>query len=354
MHFISKYFSQKRIGFLPLERVNKVLPLMLILTISCTNQWSEKPVKFTGETQGTYYVVTYFDQQGRDYQQAIDSLLADFDTVASLWVDSSILSKVNRGEDVKVDAHFKELFDISKHVFRMTEGSFDPTVGPLVNVWGFGFTDRLHVDQKIVDSLLPLVGFDKVSIENDRVVKADKRIQIDFNAIAQGYSVDLVGRFLRSKGIMDYMIDIGGEVMAHGQKPNKGQWKVGIEKPEDNAAYGQSLQAIVRLNNKALATSGNYRVFYEENGVRYSHTIDPKTGYPVQHAILSASVLANDCATADAYATAFMVMGFENSIEILASDTTLEGYFVYSGVSDSLQTFVTEGFKKLVLEEKEK
>ena len=349
MRFFSNYPFFFRSGF---SIGRKYLFLVFLFPIiSCTNLIKQKPVKFTGETQGTYYAITYFDEQHRDFQKDIEVLLANFDTIASMWVDSSMLSKINRNEAIKVDDHFKELFAISKHVYENTQGSFDPTVGPLVNVWGFGFTDRMHVDQKIVDSLLPLVGFDQVKIENDRVVKKDIRIQIDFNAIAQGYSVDLVARFLQKKGIYSYMLDIGGEVMAHGRKPDGSPWKVGIEKPADNAAYGQSLQAIIRLNNKALATSGNYRKFYEENGVRYSHTIDPKTGYPVQHAILSASVLANDCATADAYATAFMVMGFDNSIEILASDTSLEAYFIYSGTSDTLHSFITEGFKKIVLKE---
>lgn len=327
------------------------LLLFGVLLLSCTPTPDLKMVKFNGETQGTYYVVTYYDKEGRNLQNEIDLLLANFDTIASMWVAESQISKINRNEDVLLDSSFIELFNISNRIYAKTKGAFDPTVGPLVNAWGFGFTDRMHVDQHLIDSLLPLVGLNQVKIENKHIVKADNRIQIDFNAIAQGYSVDLVDNFLSSKGIDNFLIDIGGEVKASGQKPGHETWKVGIEKPADNAGYGENLNAIIKLSNKSLATSGNYRKFYEEDGVRYSHTINPKTGYPVQHAILSVSVLAKDCAVADAYATSFMVMGFDNSIEILASDTTLDAYFIYGGTSDTLHTYFTEGFKKIILEE---
>ncbi len=309
-------------------------------------------VKFTGEAQGTYYVVTYFDSQNRNLQPQVDSLLQAFDNSVSIWVPNSIISLINKNDpDVTVDAWFKGNFDLSKDVFENTDGAFDPTVGPLVNAWGFGFTDRMKVDSAVVDSLLPLVGFDKVKIVNGKVLKDDYRIQFDFNAIAQGYSVDLVGQLLESYGIDDYLIDIGGEVLGHGSKPGGSQWKVGIEKPKDNAAYGEGLKAIVRLKNKALATSGSYRKFYEENGIRYSHTIDPKTGFPVQHSLLSVSVLADDCGTADAYATAFMVMGVDKAMSFLKENKKPEAYFIYSGKNGELKTKHTAGFSEVLDEE---
>lgn len=334
-----------------------ILPLLLIilLLVQCTNPPATQFVKFQGQIQGTYYVVSYFDNTGRNFQSDIDALLENFDQTASMWEDQSILSRINRSEeDVEPNAIFHELFSMSKMVFERSEGAFDPTIGPLVNAWGFGFTDRMKVDQNVVDSLLPLVGFQKIYVENNHVIKSDSRVQFDFNAIAQGYSVDLVGKFLEDKGISNYLVDIGGEVLGKGNKPDGSAWSVGIEKPTDNASYGEGLQAIVALKNKALATSGNYRKYYEVDGIRYSHTIDPKTGYPVQHSILSVSVVADDCATADAWATAFMVSGLDRSIEILGRDKSLDAYFIYSGsVSGDLKTYFTEGFKEILIEEME-
>jgi thiamine biosynthesis lipoprotein len=331
-----------------------LVSVFLFLFLSnCSAPPREIVVKFQGEIQGTYYVVTYYDNQDRNFQKEVDDLLADFDQTASMWVEGSVLSGINRnGKGVQPNGIFLELFEMSKKVYEKSGGAFDPTVGPLVNAWGFGFTDRMKVDQHVVDSLLPLVGFDKVSLENNHVIKSDPRIQFDFNAIAQGYSVDLIGDLLEEKGIRTYLIDIGGEVLGKGIKPDGSLWRVGIEKPDDNVAYGEGLKAIIALKDKALATSGNYRKFYEEDGIRYSHTIDPKTGYPVQHSILSVSVLADDCATADAWATAFMVSGLDQSIEILGRDKTLDAYFIYSGsTTGDLRTYFTEGFKEILVEE---
>lgn len=330
------------------------IPVMLLL-VKCSPPLPDEPLKFQGQTQGTYYAVTYFDPKNRNFQGEIEELLAGFDQTASMWVDQSLISRINRNEaGVEPNAVFREIFDKSKLVYDRSGGAFDPTVGPLVNAWGFGFTDRMKVDQAVVDSLLPLVGFDKVTIEDNRVIKSDPRVQFDFNAIAQGYSVDLVGSFLEEKGISNYLVDIGGEVLGNGQKPDGSPWKVGIEKPADNAAYGEGLKAIVMLKDKAMATSGNYRKFYEEDGIRYSHTIDPRTGYPVHHSILSVSVITDDCALADAWATAFLVLGLDQSIEILALDKNLEAYFIYSGsTTGELKTYFTEGFKEILVEEME-
>ena len=279
----------------PIIYLMKKLPVVVLINFfllnSCINENIIPIIKFTGEAQGTYYAVTYFDTSGRNFQNEIDSLLDAFDQSVSVWVPNSVISKVNRNDTlVELDFYFTDIFNLSKEIHYNTAGAFDPTVGPLVNAWGFGFTDRIKVDQNVVDSLLPLVNFHKVIIAENKVIKEDARIQFDFNAIAQGYSVDLIAKLLESKGIENYLIDIGGEVLAKGKKPNGDLWKVGIEKPKDNAFYGEGLQAIVKLENKALATSGNYRKFYEVNGIKYSHTIDPKTGYPVQHSLLSVSV----------------------------------------------------------------
>ncbi len=329
--------------------------LFLILTgllFSCNNQEKMQKVKFSGEAQGTYYVVTYFDSENRNLQPQIDFLLDAFDNSVSIWIPNSIISRINNNDtEVEVDDWFRGNFMLSKDVFEKTGGAFDPTVGPLVNAWGFGFTDRMKVDSAIVDSLLQLVGLDRVRIDGNIVVKEDKRIQFDFNAVAQGYSVDLVGELLESYGIDNYLIDIGGEVLGHGVKSDGSAWKVGIEKPKDNASYGEGLKAIVKLKNRALATSGSYRKFYEENGVRYSHTIDPKSGFPVQHSLLSVSVLADDCGVADAWATAFMVVGVELTKDLLKKNQFLEAYLIYSDKEGNMKTWHTKGFSDILDEE---
>lgn len=331
-----------------------ILTIAAFLHFSCNHNLQLQQVKIQGETQGTYYAVTYYEAAGKIYQEDIESLLEDFDNTASMWVENSIISKINRNEKpVQINDDFRILFNMSKEVHHKSHEAFDPTIGPLVNAWGFGFTDRMKVDQHMVDSLLPLIGFEKVKLENNTITKEDPRIQFDFNAIAQGYSADLVAKLLEEKGVENYLIDIGGEVLGKGSKPNNEPWKVGIEKPSDNAGYGQGLKAIVKLQNKALATSGNYRKFYEEDGIRYSHTINPKTGYPVQHSLLSVSVLANDCGTADAYATACMVSGLERSKEMINAIPELEAYFIYSDKTGELKTYFTGGFEKYIDEELE-
>jgi thiamine biosynthesis lipoprotein len=229
-----------------------------------------------------------------------------------------------------------------------TAGAFDITVGPLVNAWGFGFTDRMKVDQHVVDSLIPLVGYTKVQLVEGRLIKQDQRIRIDFNAIAQGYAVDVVASYLESNGIHCFLVDIGGEVLARGVKTGGEKWNVGIEVPAENADAERKVQAIVTLEDMALSTSGNYRKYFEENGIRYSHTIDPASGYPVKHSLLSVSVLAKDCMTADAYATAFMVMGLEKAKVFLAKQRELEAYFIFAATDKSMQYYMTDGFAKIL------
>jgi len=335
-----------------MKSFNFLSAIIILLSISsCNTLNSPQQVKFSGETQGTYYAVTYYNSDGEIFQENIEALLKEFDLTASMWVENSIISKINRNEQISINDDFRILFEMSKEVFKKSNEAFDPTVGPLVNAWGFGFTDRMKVDQHVVDSLLPLIGFEKVKLENNTIIKEYPGIQFDFNAIAQGYSVDLVAKLLEEKGIENYLIDIGGEVLGKGSKPKNEPWKVGIEKPSDNASYGQELKAIVILNDKALATSGNYRKFYEEDGIRYSHTINPKTGYPVQHSLLSVSVLANDCGRADAFATACMVSGLEKSKDLINTIPELEAYFIYSEKNGNLKTYFTQGFEKFIDEE---
>jgi thiamine biosynthesis lipoprotein len=243
---------------------------------------------------------------------------------------------------------FRVIFEKAMQVSEASNGAFDITVGPLVSAWGFGLSNRLQMNQSRVDSILPLIGYKKVKLIGNKILKTNPNISLDFNAIAQGYSVDVLGAFLLSRGITDFLVDIGGEVIARGSKPDGTPWNVAVELPSKSADDDRKIQAVLRLQNKAISTSGNYRKFYEENGIRYSHTIDPSTGYPVKHSLLSVSVLADDCITADAYATVLMVMGLEKGKLFLQSHPELEAYFIFSGSDGSMKTYYTKGFGDLL------
>lgn len=316
---------------------------------SCQTAKTPKPVKFGGEAQGTYYEITYFDNDFRNFQVHVDSLLHRFDSSASTYMPTSIISLVNNNDpNVRTDSIFNKIFRRSMEISADTDGAFDITVGPLVNAWGFGFTSRIKVDQHVIDSLLPLVNYKGVHVNGTRVIKDKPGIRLDYNAIAQGYSVDEIGRFLQSKGIENYLVDVGGEVLARGEKPGGTSWSVGVEKPAADAGDSRTLKAVVNLKDRALSTSGNYRKYYEENGMRYSHTIDPNTGYPVKHSLLSTSVIASDCITADGYSTAFMVMGLERSKAFLSNHPELQVYFIYSGPKGEMLTYISPGFKEII------
>ncbi|MFP4471977.1 MAG: FAD:protein FMN transferase [Bacteroidales bacterium] len=323
----------------------------VILLFACEPDQATQKIQFIGEAQGTYYAVTYFAADTLVSQSEIDSLLRAFDLSASVWVDQSVISRINRNEPgVVPDRHFIEIFKIAQRISEDTEGAFDITVGPLVNAWGFGFKNRQNMNQRIVDSLLPLVGYRKVTLSDGKISKSNTDIQIDYNAIAQGYSVDLLGGFLESRGISNYLVDIGGEVLAKGTKPGDSPWVVGIEKPAAEATSERELRATIEISNRAVATSGNYRKFYEVDGMKYSHTIDPKTGYPVQHSLLSATVVSDSATIADAYATAFMVMGLEKALEFLERHPDMEAYFIYSNSAGNYQSHVTPNLKEQITE----
>jgi len=323
---------------------------LLFFFAACTPR--PEPVKVVGSAQGTYYSITYFDQQNRNFSRAFDSLLDAFDQSVSLWVPQSVLSRINNNDTVVIaDKWFIDNFNLSQQVAKATDGAFDCTVEPLVSAWGFGFDKSSQVDSAMVDSLMQFVGYKKVKLEDGRIVKADPRLKIDFNAVAQGYSVDVIATFLEGKGIKNYLIDVGGEVKAKGEKPEGLPWKVGIEKPAEHQNDDRVLKAVIGLHNKSVATSGSYRKYYEKDGLRYSHTIDPVTGFPVMHTLLSVSVVMDNTALADAYATSFMVMGFEKAKQYVESDSTMEAFFIYSDTTGKNKTYATGGFKDLILEE---
>ena len=309
-------------------------------------------IKLAGFTQGTSYHITYESKRGENLQGEIDTLLADFNKTFSIYLPGSIISGINKNDpDVIINEHFIKVFNKAYEIYKATEGVFDITVAPLVNAWGFGFTPAANVDSSMIDSLLQYVGMDKVVLEDKKILKKHKEIMLDCNAIAQGYAVDFIADYMDHKGIKNYLVEIGGEINTRGVNEKGNIWRIGIDKPvENNLIPGTYLQAILQLNNRSLATSGNYRKFYEKNGVKYSHSINPKTGYPVLSSLLSATVLAKDCMTADAYATAFMVMGLERTKDFLLKHKELEAYLVYSDNKGKYQVFVTGGLKKDILE----
>lgn len=293
-----------------------------------------------GQAQGTTFSIVYRDSLGRDFSKPVDSLFRLIDHSMSLWDSMSIISRMNRNEaGVRADEHFTAVFQRSYEVWKATGGAFDLTVGPLVEAWGFSYKKGLPPpDSAEVDSLRQLVGFEKVGLENGILAKSDPRMEVDVNAIAQGYTVDVMARFLEQHGVRDYLVEIGGEVRTSGHNEKGEPWRVGIDKPLEHETEGRPLQAVVSLSGKSLATSGSYRKFVVRDGKKYSHAIDPATGYPITHNLLSVSVLADDCTTADAFATAFLVVGLEKAREI-AREQGLEVYGIYAGAGDSLQVW---------------
>lgn len=308
-------------------------------------------IKFEGNAQGTTYHISYLSDDGISHKTAIDSLLNEIDASMSTWLPGSIISRINNNDkSVIVDHYFIDVFNKSLEVSEKTDGLFDVTVGPLVNSWGFGFTKKATLHSIAIDSLIHFVGYKMVKLEGNKIIKAKQEIKIDFNAIAQGYSVDVLANYLESKGIDNYLVELGGELKAKGKKDNE-NWKVGIDKPDEKSTSQRKLEAVINLNNKALATSGNYRKFYEENGQKFSHIIDPRTGYPARQNLLSATVIADEGIVADAYATAFMVMGLKKSIQFLEENKNLklEVYFIYDD-QGNLKTYASESLKKWIKE----
>lgn len=320
------------------------LLVIFILTgmSSCKNEI--QPQHLVGEAQGTYYAITYYDSLERDFSTELDSLFSNFDQSASVYKPESIISRVNRNDStVVIDDIFQAVFNKSMEVSESTQGAFDITVMPLVNAWGFGYKGADRSDTINIDSLKQFVGYKKIRIENGSVVKDNAGIMIDYNAIAQGYTCDLIGAFFEKHGINNYLVDVGGEVLAKGTKPGSKPWNVAVEKPADSSASTREIQIIVPLENRALATSGNYRAYFVKDNKKYSHTIDPVTGFPVNHSVLSVSVIANQCMTADAYATAFMVMGLEKTKAFLKSSYDLDAYIIYDD-NGTLKSWWSEGF----------
>ncbi|KOH46621.1 FAD:protein FMN transferase [Sunxiuqinia dokdonensis] len=326
------------------------LAILFVILSSC--QQTAEYISNEGFVYGTIYHVTYESPNGKDLQKGMEAVMNELNRSMSTFDSTSTISKVNKNETTKLDEHFLKVFNRAQEISEITDGAFDVTVAPMVNIWGFGFKNKEEVTVELIDSLKAIVGYQKVWIENDQLVKAHPNTMLDASAIAKGFACDLVANYLSKQGCKNYMVEIGGEVVAKGKNAKGNYWSIGISKPDDNDFFTeQKLKAIVELKERALATSGNYRNFYIENGVKYAHTIDPRTGYPVQHSLLSTTVLADDCMTADAFATAFMVSGLDKSIAIAEGDHNIDVYFIYSDDEGNFKTYVSPGFKKLLKKE---
>lgn len=331
--------------------MKKIVLLSHVLIGFSNFLFAQELVKIEGNTQGTTYHITYYDSQNRNLQPEIENVLLTFDFSVSTYNPKSIISRVNANDKkVTLDDYFITCFKKAKEVWKATNGAFDPTVYPLVNAYGFGPGKKKKLNQAELDSILQFVGFDLIELKGNKIKKKDKRACLDFNAFAQGYSVDVVSEFLNSKGISSYLVEIGGEVFAKGRKTNGEKWSVGIEKPIDNKETENPINAIVSLENCAIASSGNYRKFFVEEGIKYAHHIDPKTGFPAKNTLLSASVFADQCITSDAYATGILVMGLEKAKVFLSEHKELRVYLIYSDDNGNYKTYESESLKEIIKE----
>lgn len=328
------------------------LPFLIFLiigTIFIVRQQRSTPYQHDeGQVFGTFYHITY--QNDSSINNEILAELAKVDSALSMFNKESVISRINSGEDVKTNEMFDTVFNLAEKISDNTNGAFDITVAPLVNAWGFGFKTGNPPTKAVIDSLRSVVGYKKVALRNGHIIKKDKRVMLDCSAIAKGFGCDVVAALLRRHGIENYMVEIGGEVVTNGISEKRLPWKIGVTKPtDDSLAMDKELQTVLNVKDMAMATSGNYRNFYYRGGKKYAHTIDPATGYPVQHNILSATVLAKRCAEADAYATAFMVMGLDKAKKVLDKHPELMAYLIYSDNKGQLQVWYSPSMKGKIL-----
>ncbi len=327
--------------------------VVIIFFTNCSNDSNLYQNQARGYAQGTTYEIKYLtENQSKNWQNSFDSIFNVIDESMSTYRDNSLIQKVNIGDTlIKIDFHFKNVLKRSIEIAQETDGLFDPTVGPLVRAWGFGPNGQPAANLTLLDSIKGNTGFQKIKTQNNSV-KIPKGFSLDFNAIAQGYTVDVLCDFIDDKKVENYYVEVGGETRCKGVRADGQIWRIGIDKPVENVEEANRIQAIIELKNKALATSGNYRKFYVDttSGERYSHTINPKTGRPAQHNLLSISIITENCMDADAYATACMVMGAPKALKFLESKEDLEGYLIIAeGEEGKWKVLKTSGFKKYLL-----
>jgi len=336
--FLQKLFFMKSVALY-------VIFLLILLFSACKKK---EYLFISGNTMGTSYHIKYYSSEKLVLHSEIDSVLKAVNQSLSTYIQSSVISKFNQSSDsVEVDSFFKYVFLLAKEVWKKSDGAFDPTVMPLVNAFGFGFEKIDSVSKSAVDSLKQFVGFENVRLKGNYCVKTMPGLMLDFSAIAKGFGVDCVALFLESKNVINYMVEIGGEVRVKGKNPKGKYWQIAIEKPAENTLPGEVYDTVFPLKNYSLATSGNYRNFYIKDGVKYAHTIDPKTGYPVFNDLLSASVFYKNCTEADAWATAFMVLGKDKSVKVLKKNPEIAVFFICKNENNTETYFSSENLKKI-------
>ena len=326
------------------------LVLLIVGTVLIIRQQQAIPYQKNADfIFGTTYHITY--QCDSDMAAGIKAELLKVDQSLSPFNEKSIITAVNQNKAVQLDSMFLDVYNLAVQISDETDGAFDITVAPLVNAWGFGFKNSTLPSPYQVDSLRQIVGYQKVSLENGHIKKKDPRIMLDCSAIAKGYGCDVIAKYLRSRGVKNFMVEIGGEIVTSGLNPDRLPWKVGVTKPSDDSlSTSHELQTVLNVTDMAMATSGNYRNFYYKGGKKYAHTIDPKTGFPVQHNILSATVIAKSCAEADAYATSFMVMGLEKAQKVMERRPELMAYIIYSDQNGENAVWYSPSLRNKIVE----
>lgn len=344
--------------------MKRIVLLLLFATVLFSCKQGKVYYEESGSVFHTLYKIKY--QSDVLLTDKIDKELQAFNLSLNPFNPNSILAKVNRNEDVEVDPWFTDVFNKAMLIAEQSDGAFDVTAAPFINLWGFGFERKDNVSVQVIDSMKAFVGYRKIRLDGNRVVKDDPRTLLNFSAIAKGYACDVIAALLEREGVENYMVDIGGEVTVKGVNPNGWYWQIAIDKPvdgltvkpednqtinpkDDQTAVVKKYQEIVALCNPCgMATSGNYRNFYVKDGKKYAHTIDPRTGYPSEQNLLSATVIASDCMTADAYATAFMAMGLDDALKLTATLREIEYYFIYTDAADQEQVAMSEGMKQII------
>lgn len=329
--------------------------LLLIAMLLFSSCESDRQVTLTGRTMGTTYHIIYIEPAGFhlssvNIQTRIDSILDVMSNHMSTWEQDSEISRFNRSTDtsfVKVSNDFFYVLKTAKQIWRLSDGAFDVTVSPLINAWGFGQKRRPNelLSKQTVDSLMQFIGTEKLLLRNGEVKKTHPQVTIETAAIAKGHGVDLVANMFDQLNLVNYKVEIGGELVTRGLKIDGSRWKIGIEKPSIDVSVARKIEQILDISDKAIATSGDYRNFYVQDGKRIQHIIDPKTGFPVSHALASVTIIANDCTTADAFATAVLVMGIEDGLKLINSIVGIEGYLIERRANDELVEYYSDNFK---------
>ena len=326
----------------------RTLVLFFLILSSCNTSQDKFLITNIGKAQGTYYNIKYVSSSNIDYQNKIDSILNKIDQSLSIYDSSSLISQLNKDNYVVADMYLIDVYNVANKVYLETDGYFDCSSFPIINEWGFYKNKKNeYVDSLKIIKLLNYVGFNKVKLDTNSISFPDK-YSVDFNSLAQGYTVDIIGQFLRSKNINNYLIELGGELLAKGKNINSKTWVVGVEKPNEKIDFTDRFQFIVSLENKSLATSGSYRNYIEKDSIKYSHIINPKTGFPSLNTLLSVTVIHEDCIYADAYATAFMAMGLEKTLDFISNRGDIDIFLIYSNDS-KLETFSSDYFKNYIL-----